>query len=108
MAKLIEFEEMMAGLSHRMEEKYGEFEAALSALAQRMDEMEVAFHDFRDPGPIQRSTSNSMNPGRPFPSDVVVENDLGILSRQTAPMDIEEGLLHISQASGIHDSASNM
>jgi hypothetical protein len=41
---------MMAGLFCQMEEKYRELEDELSALAQRMDEMEVAFHHFQEPG----------------------------------------------------------
>jgi hypothetical protein len=108
MAKLREFEEMMAGLSHQMEEKFGEFKAAHSALARRMDEMEAAFHQFRAPGPLQRSASDSVNPGRPFLPDAAAENDSGNSDRGTAPMDIEDGPLQLSGASDNQDSASNM
>jgi hypothetical protein len=104
MAKLREIEEIMVGLSHRMEEKYRDFEVGLSTLARRMEEMEVAFLHLRDPGYAQRSTSDSVNPGRPFPNDVAAENDPGNSDRGTAPMDIEEEPLNLSQASEIQDT----
>jgi hypothetical protein len=91
-----------------MEEKFGEFEASLSALACRMDEMEASFHYFRALRPLQHSTFDLVNPRRPFPPYVVVENDSGNYDRGTAPMDIKEGPIQLSQASGIHDSTSNM
>jgi hypothetical protein len=49
-----------------------------------------------------------VNLGRAFPPDVVVENDLANFDKGTTPMDIEEGPLHLSLASGIHDYASKM
>jgi hypothetical protein len=42
MTKFREFEELMDGLTRRMEENFGEFKVALATLSCRLDEMDVA------------------------------------------------------------------
>jgi len=76
--------------------RLGYFEAGISALARRMDEMEVAFLHLRDPGPTQRSASNSVNLGRHVPNVGATKNNLGNSNRGTMPMDMEEEHLNLS------------
>jgi hypothetical protein len=63
---------------------------------------------YKTPGPAQRSTSDSVNLGRPIPNDDAAENNPGNSDIGTTTMDIEEEPLNLSQASEIQDTASNM
>jgi hypothetical protein len=69
MAKLQELEGMLVELSNWMEERFISLKVGLSSLARRMDDMEVIVQQIRDPGPAQRSTSDSVNLGRNPPND---------------------------------------
>jgi len=90
MGKLRELEGTITWLSNQIEECFNYFEANLSSLARRLDDMEVTVQTLRDPGPIQHSTSDSVNLGRPGPNDGVVENKQGSFDRGTTPMDTGE------------------
>jgi hypothetical protein len=73
-----------------------------------MNEMEVSFLHLRDADLARRSTSDSVNLGRPVPNYDTAKNKPGNSTRGMTPMDIEEDPLNLSQASEIQDIASNM
>jgi len=97
----------MDGLTQRMEENFGVFEAAFPSLSYHMDEMEVAILQSRVQAFPQCSVSYSINPRRFSPPNVDIGNDTRNSNHGTTPMDTKKGLQHLSRTSNGQDFASN-
>jgi hypothetical protein len=96
-----EFDEIMVGLTQRMEAKFSEFEKALVVLSHRLDEMESTIQQLRAHAHSGRSVSDSVNVVRLSAHDVGIGNDTGNINCGIAPMDTEEGPQHFTRASDV-------
>jgi hypothetical protein len=66
-----------------------------------MDEMEATIQQLRVQALLQRSVSDSVNPGRLSPPDVDAGNDSGNSDHGTTPMDTKDTPQHLSRASDV-------